>query len=310
MSLRVYLILIVSCLIIPVYGQTVKSVERDTLPNFADKFPKWDFFNKDGERMVEFEGKVLYLKIYDSTRTYIQFEYFLVNDSTYFRYEYRPNGGYRSFGQIVVRDEIVKVDSTWLEDPNNPGTFVLRIDILTQVLRTGIWTEYSSICKSFSDVWVGEYEGDTRVGTWKHWISARSGLKYLTETIDYSVVPAKKTFENNVCMNLPKDSLKMKLTSGWTNISEDRCSLMELFVCHRNTDQVFDGYCVYWYFDLHKNGSADINDHESSKGIPAKWTLEGGPGQYFIRTKVNKGEVSTYDIVYLDVSGHMLLRKR
>jgi hypothetical protein len=260
--------------------------------------------------MVEVNGKVLYLKILDSTRKYVQFEYFLRNDSTYFRYEYNPNGSYRAFGEILVRDEIVKVDSVWLEDPNNPGTFILSINVLTQILRTGTWTEYSGICRLFSNAWIGDYKADVRVGNWKHWVRARSGLTYLVETIDYSAKPIKTIYTDNVCMTLPSDSVKQLLIHGWRNITEDTCSLYEFMECDRNKEGVFYGYCEYWLYDLHGNGTADINDHESESGVKGTWSLEGTADNYVVRIKPKKGSEAVYDLVYLDRKGYMLLRKK
>lgn len=290
--------------------QPVKIV-RDTVPDLNNG--QWIQMAYSNNRQVTVEGQVEYAKVHGQNQTYS--EYFRMNDSTYYRYEYFANGAFKSKGNFLVTQTLIGPDSSQCEDPANPGTFYWRITYFRQLVKTGVWHEFSS-SDPFGDAWQGNYVNGKRTGTWSRQIFLSNKILQVS-FINYDKDSTKIIKGNNAVADLPVDSVAKRLTGRWSktyiSCDEEKRPRMLYHQCRTFKGNYGDD-CV---------GVKGVTMVESIEFLPANkfihhfaascnklqegsWKIYKEKGETIIELNLKDQPVSKFKIVYLDNEGYLI----
>jgi hypothetical protein len=206
------------------FGQT--KIDRDTIVDFWNQqtYKQRSGYNN---RVVETNGKLLYVKISFSGQLQANFEYFHINDSLFNCIEYYPSSNIRASGDYIVTKNLApNIDTLFSGEINDPGEFWKDIIYFKQIVKTGKWIERSDYCciDKYGDYWEGEYKQGKRIGIWKHLISNFNNDIEL-EQLNYNADLLKPIYIKNLTYTSPLENLEKTISGKWTIGCEDSTSL-------------------------------------------------------------------------------------
>lgn len=182
-------IIVFALLSFSIYGQTkINKTTKDTIVDFWNLRFYDRLYNYDN-RVVESNGKILYVKISYKGQSQANLEYFRINDSLFHCIEYYPSSNQKAHGDYIISNKIVPdTDTLFVENIDVPGEITQINYFFRQILKTGEWVESSDYCciDKNGNYWEGKYQNGKRKGIWKHLIRNINGDIEL-ERVNYDI---------------------------------------------------------------------------------------------------------------------------
>jgi hypothetical protein len=291
-----------------IFGQAPIKIIRDTLPDLNKG--QWIQMAYSNNRQVTVEGHIEYAKVHGQNQTYS--EYFRMNDSIYYRYEYFANGSHKSKGNFLVTQKLIGPDSSQCEDPSNPGTFYWGITYYQQILKTGDWLEFDSP-DPFGSAWQGNYVNGKRTGMWSRRIYT-SGKILQVYFIDYDTDSTKILKGDNILINLPADSIAKRLSGRWSktfiSCEDEKRPRILYYQCRKFNGHYGDdcnGRTSVEYIEF-LPGNKFIHQFSAScnKMYEGNWKIYSEKGETIVELNFKNQPVSKFRIIYLDNQGYLI----
>ncbi len=288
-------------------------VSRDTFPDLNEQ--EWIRHDYEKNREVTIAGVIEYALIAYPGRPEPRLEYFRMNDSVYYCFEYYPDSSWKAKGNYLVTNDISGVDTVWAEDPLNPGTFFRMLRYYRAIVKTGHWIEFDTL-SPFRGSWEGEYERGKRVGVWKHNIYGY-GETFERELIDYDKDSTKKFSQENLALMMPVDSLRKMLGGRWSfaNIDCDEDGTRMLYYRCRTYNGNYGDDCnnemvsVEYYDFLARNKFTHQLSFSCNKSFEGKWKVTREGEATFVLITMKDQPPMKLRILYLDRNGRLVTER-
>lgn len=291
--------------------------ENDTLIDFGSPSSALSEHGP-GDRVIESNDKVLYVKYLFSKSENTLAEFFRITDMEYYYIDYYPNGQFKSKGTFKATDTITHMDIVSTNYPYPPYDVYDFALCFRSLYKSGEWLEYSIYSPKlpYLDYWSGKYCDGKKCGIWIHETAVIAS--YELERIDYSMDSNKTIYLSNR-ISEPLDTLKELFTGNWRDLScnVSDSSRIELRKCQyiKGTKklQCYDGLSIPNYYQFSKNGNLEIHSTKNRIIIGEQtdaslWKLvQEGKSKYLELKSSDK--VWKYKILYIDNGGSVLLER-
>lgn len=295
------------------FGQSDVKVVRDIVPDLNKG--NWIQLAGTHNRKVVINKQIEYALVEEDNQS--RAEYFRMNDSIYYCYEYYRDDSYKSRGNFIVTSKIISADTSQCEDPENPGTFFLGITYFRQIQKTGYWQEFDSTM-SFHTSWEGNYVNGIRTGLWTHCIYAYDKILQMA-VVDYDKDSSKIIKGANLVLNLSSDSISKRLNGRWSksyiSCKDENAARMLYYRCQKYNGHYGDdcngtSMVTVEYFEF-LPGKKFIHhfDKSCNKEYRGSWTISRLRGETILEIKLTDKPSEKFKILYLDNQGYLIMER-
>lgn len=290
---------------------------NDTLIDFSSP-GSWLSEHGPGDRVIESNDKVLYVKYLFSKSENTLAEFFRITDMEYYYIDYYQNGQFKSKGTYKATDTITHMDIVSTNYPYPPYDVYDFALCFRSLYKSGEWLEYSAYSQKlpYLDYWNGKYCDGKKCGIWIHETAVMAS--YELERIDYSTDSNKTIYLSNR-ISEPLDTVKELFIGNWRDLScnESDSSRIELRKCQyiKGTKklQCYDGLSTPNHYVFSKNGNLEIHSTKNCvitgrQTDASSWKLvQDGTSKYL--ELMSSDKVWKYRILYIDNRGSVLLER-
>ena len=305
-----YVAFVLSLLIIhsPGYTQNTDAIAKsDTSIGFLGTRSLYGYLNTN--RVIPYGSKLpLYVLINYEHSKDKQFEYFRIDSTKYLMQEYFKSGKYVHSDGIkrkgVLQLSTSIIGKTVYKVETGDGSY-LAARYYTALHKTGEWQEYEDSLFPLK-YWIGEYEDDHKVGTWKYLVNGN----FILETVNHD---SNVLVSKGLAYTFPKDSLKSLFIGKWKlqNCESTHQPRMVYYKCSgwsynnawcmtSGASYSFDSSGVFY----RENGC--FNYKSPNRG---KWSLVEKGADRYIEIKYTNGELWRLLLIYASKDGTIITER-